>query len=1371
MKSIVRLQQRQLQRIRLSQRQIDEPIGIAIGIPTTSASIASLSSPTSSNETADASTTTITTTNSPQPHTTTPLQSTTSSLNHFMVSSTNLRIQQQQRNSKLKIPLTKSNYHSMDIARSRPICHGLHNIALAHILITHLLLWLMDLNSIDFLHERQFNAHSIIYNNRDEQQQQQQVTSTGNNDNNHKVIYAINYPPPPKTTASRSLSVGIEHQNKPNIANNNGMPTTTIPIISMNQNNMDLAITTKQSDHKNPFNSFKTNDRNLPIWPTMAPPDEQFTKQNMLLIPITTTANIPTTIHSTTPPFKPTSPLTSTTTTTSSTTSTTTTSTTTSTPAPPPIRNQVNDENEEKINSDNVDDNHNDKNKLSHDNFAINNNDSNKSKRFYNQQQRLPPAPEQVNQDNGDRDEPVNMGVQAVVNANNAINTLNHQLRVNQAIATTPPSPINWADSASEQAPKHELGDSGNLSQLLLPARKRRVQTDSNGIHHWPPPMNSNPISSTSKNPEHIGEKMTSGAPSRPPIVSTSPSPAPTKRKTAFKPIMTSRHINLTTNKSDQLLKPTLNNHLNVPNDQFLDKSNRNRSPKAVSNSKVPSDIPARPFPSLETSEPAAWPTTVGTRSTDELSHNKLQRQQQQNKPKLTQSNATKKPLINANANSKEKFEIDEISQVIPVLRARKNRDQKPGSNREQRAMMQQKQHQQDVEQLEDISEPIAISTTTSSPLEANNETIENQSDKSPSTSEPETADSLDSQLPPVPNYANMENDYNSDAGSNANNSSDYTTVPMANEEESADSMGGNDIGESDGDSDNEEQLQQQLQGQVRIESRRINSAKMPQSLPLVYTNNNARNLMVNNSSENDHHYYHSLDNNSRLAIIEYLRCIGDQFYILIAAILLNLWLDGLINHANANANANNEKQHQHRVNSKQLINNLSSQLEPQYAKVNKLLLAKRRQIFETTTTTSAANSMASLDNLLATNGQSTHRQQQQQARLILQLVRHNQIRISPSQLETCLLLAYNNDSQQYCNKKQQFENLADSGCQAHLTACSLFAGLCTVAGAIAAIAINLELVTILTQCLIQFSTILACLIGLCFIWQENRMRNANVALAAITSRDLVPPIVPNGNRHRRLWQHKNALYLEPTNAQFCSRFASIREPMRQITSKIPATNSLTTTTTKQLPSTTTFSASGRQFFHYLFLLAAYYMGVSITLNLGSQYTMQQVFPRQIIHLITSYKQTNGDLNSPIALSYFNSLFHCVLALKGSLLILQVTIQTILIRYSCKTKYQTNHQSRLRHIYTFLMFANLSLWAIEIIYTQSKHHYQQTSSQAFPLIQAQIPGISSTSSHQTTAHNPPQPILSQNLMSLDAFINFASSIVTLSHLYHGLIFM
>lgn len=270
---------------------------------------------------------------------------------------------------------------------------------------------------------------------------------------------------------------------------------------------------------------------------------------------------------------------------------------------------------------------------------------------------------------------------------------------------------------------------------------------------------------------------------------------------------------------------------------------------------------------------------------------------------------------------------------------------------------------------------------------------------------------------------------------------------------------------------------------------------------------------------------------------------------------------------------------------------------------------------------------------------------------------------------------------------------------------CSVFFGLLTVSGSLIVILLGVDLLSTLVQCLTQLISILVCLLGLCLIWRH-QMRSERTG-------------------------------------QLESAWPPSRRP-RLATSSLLAAQ----------------PASHRQCFHYLFLLAAYYCGIAIALNLNKQHSLQQLFSQQVLqfaqrHLSHSTRLLFGwsGAGSPglqssalhanqLAPANYLFLFHALLAIKGLLLILQVTLQTVLIRSSCQRA-----TKELRQVYTFLMFANLSLWAMEIC--DQQQHLQRESESSLD----------------------PNNIDKFRLLTLDSFGRFAASIVTLSHLYHGLVFM
>lgn len=290
---------------------------------------------------------------------------------------------------------------------------------------------------------------------------------------------------------------------------------------------------------------------------------------------------------------------------------------------------------------------------------------------------------------------------------------------------------------------------------------------------------------------------------------------------------------------------------------------------------------------------------------------------------------------------------------------------------------------------------------------------------------------------------------------------------------------------------------------------------------------------------------------------------------------------------------------------------------------------------------------------------------------------------------------------------------------------CSVFFGLLIVSASLIVILLGIELLSIITQCLAQFISILVCFLGLCFIWHGSRRSNVTIK--------------------SRIGRRKNDNF---TMADHGNHYLNKQSSRLQVIHKGPRRPS---------PQTSTKTASHRQCFHYLFLLAAYYCGISIALNLTKQFSVQQLFTQQVIqfcqrHLghwffrlqkapnLSDYQQFSNQYSATsLPLADYLLLFHIILAIKGLLLILQVTLQTVLIRSSCQKATKD-----LRQIYTFLMFANLSLWAMEICEQQQqlqRDFNSDTVTDKFKLI------------------------------TLDSFTRFAASIVTLSHLYHGLVFM
>lgn len=248
---------------------------------------------------------------------------------------------------------------------------------------------------------------------------------------------------------------------------------------------------------------------------------------------------------------------------------------------------------------------------------------------------------------------------------------------------------------------------------------------------------------------------------------------------------------------------------------------------------------------------------------------------------------------------------------------------------------------------------------------------------------------------------------------------------------------------------------------------------------------------------------------------------------------------------------------------------------------------------------------------------------------------------------------------------------------------CSLFFGLLVVCCSLIVILLDIELLSLLVQCLAHLLAAVVCLAGLALVW-----------------------------RNRWSAQQKRALV--------CSEG-----------SKAPAA------------AADCHTSGTCQVFHHLFLLAAYFCGMALLLNLCHQHSMQRLFTPAVVafmdryqtpaRLLGLYREQHG-----LTIIDYYRVYHLLIAVKGVLLIAQVTLQTILIRASNSTTTRD-----LRQLHTFLMFANLSLWAMEIC-------EQQPS------------GAPAASAMQPTQ---------SSIADLNDLARFATSVVTLSHLYHGLVFM
>lgn len=128
-------------------------------------------------------------------------------------------------------------------------------------------------------------------------------------------------------------------------------------------------------------------------------------------------------------------------------------------------------------------------------------------------------------------------------------------------------------------------------------------------------------------------------------------------------------------------------------------------------------------------------------------------------------------------------------------------------------------------------------------------------------------------------------------------------------------------------------------------------------------------------------------------------------------------------------------------------------------------------------------------------------------------------------------------------------------------------------------------------------------------------------------------------------------------------------------------------TNDQQSPNTITECQLSIDFMSYLFLLSSYYCGLSVSLE--SYYKLTRLLvtnsndgwhtPMSIIgHLMLSYSLINS------------AIIHIIMMFKGAMLIVQVTLQSLLIRISCIYSIET------KQIFAFLIFTNLSLWILEV---------------------------------------------------------------------------
>lgn len=376
-------------------------------------------------------------------------------------------------------------------------------------------------------------------------------------------------------------------------------------------------------------------------------------------------------------------------------------------------------------------------------------------------------------------------------------------------------------------------------------------------------------------------------------------------------------------------------------------------------------------------------------------------------------------------------------------------------------------------------------------------------------------------------------------------------------------------------------------------------------------------------------------------------------------------------------------------------------------------------------------------------------------------------------------------------------------------SACSVFLGLLVVSAALIVILVGTEILTLLTQCTTQLLSILVCLVGLCLAWRSQ---------SALKKRSAKHRKCLHQTGRRLLLSRKGAAYLTnphdivlSTNTKTNHESFADGAPAGLVESGTPRMGSEAWPQPAAPPAEA--GSNHRQCFHYLFLLAAYFCGVSIALNLGKQHTVRQLFPPHIMQflqrqwLATSGGGGGGGGSRP-ANSHAHShghqqqhdssgmlfenwgffwsqspsqvggggqeaplspliLFHMALAAKGLLLIVQVTLQTILIRSSCSQR--TTRQ--LRQVYTFLMFTNLSLWAMDIC--EQQQHLQLVRQDGGHTLQlnglAEEDNLSSLTADSAAAISGGDSRL--KLITLEGFTQFACSIVTLSHLYHGLVFM
>lgn len=1148
---------------------------------------------------------------------------------------------------------------------------GLNNIALAHILVTHLLIWLMDLNSIQIFETKAFSqaqsqsssklAIPININNTSQHHQQEA--------SNNKLIYTAinNHQHSPGLAISRTFKLSpASDMESSRVHSGPGSPLA--PSI---RDQLELI-----RDSNAPLNStHKLNN-------TVATPYDLTRTQFHETVPVAITDSITTSTSTT-------STSTTSTTSSTSTTTTTSTSTTTTTPAPP--------------------------------------------------QSGEPKSEEMPQQEEEDPKSSLS-SARAHSTASTKIQStipmvFSHRLdkRLNP---TKPPNPIKLDesnDNYNRLETSQELGDPGSLSEpsnldnndqtlapdlrSVLPSRKRRLP-------NLTPKESSN--SSLIKNLNSVQK------PPDPPR-SQYRSSLVAKRKTAFKPVMQSRHINLTIPPKPDPTPPYRldpNSHLQS---HSTTRSNGTGASSSINKTELKQQKSAtgntlervirlgeRPFPSLETNEPVAWPTTGSTSSVTQPSR----RHNQQIESIKEYSNPAKKQ--------------DTVNKLVPAPSFTDETTKKGRRN------------QQDSNAINVASADGTDDTTNQNGKPLFQEATDESSRDPEDEEQQQETDELDSQLPPVPNYDNTNNNDYPQAPT--------TTTDNQNSTNDSEPEGGEPIPESE---ENEEYLQQ-LNHLSRGDSRRLS----PISQALVSPDPQIVEAEMMTAALNDSftlkrsfwptkpiqdvddQWSSGQASPPSGSVADYLHTIVGQYHILLAAILLNLWLDGLF----AMKRNTNTSFTSLVLGTRCVRSSAAAVCNPKHQ--------ERRPKKGSPPSVSSGSEHCHLKSMPESSWSPASS---------LESLETNQSAVSFSSMGHRLL--HGGRRIPYCGSRQ-----APSSSSRQLTACSLFAGLVVAAASLTAIIVGIELVTIITQCLTQLCTILACLLGLILIWRSRRRLEGSFStrLSPTRRHGHLGRLRQKYPRNRglvagnaRVWQQKSSVYLEATTDS--------RPPFNELNKDSNYSRELAKLNQQSLGESGRRKSSGRQCFHYLFLLAAYYWGASIALNLGAQYSMQALFPQPVIQFITSQQLTSsGPLPpGPILISHLSILFHSIIAIKGFLLITQVTIQTILIRSSCDGQ----ASDRLNHVYTFLMFANLSLWAMEISSNASagaamrlstvietadsvssanqlehhKNHHQTTKSAASGWL------VEATGYHQ--------------LMSMETFIGFASSVVTLSHLYHGLIFM